>query len=99
MQIGDTAIALVLGKNNIRARDRGCQAFDCPMRLSHRFCFGRERYEDDRMETEFAKFFVQIDQSRPFGEPANLASTNVDEDRSCLLYTSPSPRDRTRSRM
>ena len=81
MQIGDPAIALVLGKDDVRARDGRRQAFDRPMRLSHRFGFRREWHEDHRLEAEFAKLFVQVDQSRPFGEPADLAGTNVDEDR------------------
>ena len=33
------------------------------------------------------------------GEKAFVAGANITEMSSCLLYTSPSPRDRTRSRM
>ena len=33
------------------------------------------------------------------GLPSNIISVGVEEARTCLLYTSPSPRDRTRSRM
>ncbi|MBY0406808.1 MAG: metallophosphoesterase, partial [Rickettsiales bacterium] len=48
VQIGDAAVALIFGEDNVRARDGSRQALDCPMRLSHRFGFGRKGYEDDR---------------------------------------------------
>ena len=54
----------------------------------------------------FIKHFLDIDWKNPYGEtdPVVYTAKNGSADRDgrmrfCLLYTSPSPRDRTRSRM
>ena len=49
--------------------------------------------ESKKIEVKFDKFFVKASARNPF-----LILNEKDSDR-CLLYTSPSPRDRTRSRM
>src|SRR4029077_16686011 len=88
MQIRDAAVALVFDKDEFCARDCGRQAFDRPMCLSHGLRFRREGHENDRMETKLAKLLVEINQSRPFGKTANLASANVDDNWGCRVRPS-----------
>ena len=53
--------------------------------------------EERTAETE--KIFDRADCMRRYIDSANLPAEKVKEVMTCLLYTSPSPRDRTRSRM
>ena len=50
-------------------------------------------------ESDSASITVTTNQIPAPGAVTNLATTSVSHNEICLLYTSPSPRDRTRSRM
>ena len=45
------------------------------------------------------EYFLPVREITPGGSPYPLPATPTDLSSVCLLYTSPSPRDRTRSRM
>ena len=52
----------------------------------------------DRRESRNGRFIERVGFYNPLAKGADEES-RLDLDRICLLYTSPSPRDRTRSRM
>ena len=62
---------------------------------------GYEQYklEDVQAGIEYAKRKSKENRNGGFSEEEILALGLYPKDEACLLYTSPSPRDRTRSRM
>ena len=92
---GSTSIKLIVkeaGKTLVQVIDNGCGMSETDARM----CF--ERHATSKIRESKDLFAIRTMGFR--GEAlASIAAVAQVEMRTCLLYTSPSPRDRTRSRM